>query len=80
MATTGGTIIHRLAPVLTVLLSAPAMAAEKGSVHIGLNNWTENIAVSNMWEVPLEGAAIRIPAALIPSRGNGFQRNRVAIR
>lgn len=43
-----------LAPVLAVVLSAPAMAADKGSVHIGLNNWAENIAVSNMWKVLLE--------------------------
>ena len=46
--------IQRLAPILAVLLSAPALAAEKGSVHIGLNNWAENIAVSNMWKVLLE--------------------------
>lgn len=46
--------IHWLAPILAVFLSAPAMGAEKGSVHIGLNNWAENIAVSNMWKVLLE--------------------------
>lgn len=33
--------------------SAPAYAAE-GELKIGLNNWAENIAVSNMWEILLE--------------------------
>jgi len=46
--------IHWIAPILAVFLSAPALAADKGDVHIGLNNWAENIAVSNMWKILLE--------------------------
>lgn len=33
--------------------SAPANAAE-GELRIGLNNWAENVAVSNMWKILLE--------------------------
>lgn len=45
--------IQCVCPMLTVLLSAPAMAGND-TVRIGLNNWAENIAVSNMWKVLLE--------------------------
>jgi glycine betaine/proline transport system substrate-binding protein len=33
--------------------SAPASAAD-GELRIGLNNWAENVAVSNMWKILLE--------------------------
>lgn len=46
--------IQWTATLLAVLASAPAMSSDKGSVHIGLNNWAENIAVSNMWKLLLE--------------------------
>lgn len=54
MTTTKRKLGVLLAAALAVALSAPVMAQEKGSVHIGLNNWAENIAVSNMWKVLLE--------------------------
>ncbi|MFC0523810.1 glycine betaine ABC transporter substrate-binding protein [Pontibacillus salicampi] len=31
-----------------------ADSGEKGEINIGLNNWAENVAVSNMWKVILE--------------------------
>lgn len=44
--------------VLTIaavaFLSGTAFAEEKGEIEIGLNNWAENIAVSNMWKILLE--------------------------
>jgi glycine betaine/proline transport system substrate-binding protein len=41
--------------VLALLALVPAAAsADKGEIRIGLNNWAENIAVSNMWKVLLE--------------------------
>ncbi|RDD60559.1 glycine betaine ABC transporter substrate-binding protein [Ferruginivarius sediminum] len=33
--------------------SAPA-SADEGELRIGLNNWAENVAVSNMWKILLE--------------------------
>ena len=49
------TILTRtLAVLLAAIIAAPAMAADKGTIRIGLNNWAENIAVSNMWKVLLE--------------------------
>jgi glycine betaine/proline transport system substrate-binding protein len=43
-----------LAMVLGLSIAAPALAADKGEIRIGLNNWAENIAVSNMWKILLE--------------------------
>lgn len=41
--------------VLAGMIATPAaMAADKGEIRIGLNNWAENIAVSNMWKILLE--------------------------
>ena len=31
-----------------------AVSEEKGTITIGMNNWAENIAVSNMWKIVLE--------------------------
>ena len=36
------------------LIGSPAAQAGKGEITIGLNNWSENIAVSNMWKILLE--------------------------
>jgi glycine betaine/proline transport system substrate-binding protein len=35
-------------------LGQPAAAQDKGDLRIGLNNWAENVAVSNMWKILLE--------------------------
>ncbi|MFD1030200.1 glycine betaine ABC transporter substrate-binding protein [Metaplanococcus flavidus] len=34
--------------------SAEESTEEKGSISIGMNNWAENVAVSNMWKIVLE--------------------------
>lgn len=34
--------------------SAEESTEEKGSISIGMNNWAENVAVSNMWKLVLE--------------------------
>lgn len=36
------------------VMGQTAVAQDKGELRIGLNNWAENVAVSNMWKILLE--------------------------
>lgn len=47
-------ITQLLAIALGLAIAVPGVAADKGDIRIGLNNWAENIAVSNMWKILLE--------------------------
>jgi glycine betaine/proline transport system substrate-binding protein len=38
----------------TLATGTPAAAQNSDTIRIGLNNWAENIAVSNMWQILLE--------------------------
>jgi glycine betaine/proline transport system substrate-binding protein len=56
--------MHRRSILRTAALAAAAFiasagwgapaSADKGELRIGLNNWAENVAVSNMWKILLE--------------------------
>lgn len=37
-----------------VMLASSAASADRGTIRIGMYNWTENIAVSNVWKLLLE--------------------------
>ncbi|MBB5174875.1 glycine betaine ABC transporter substrate-binding protein [Texcoconibacillus texcoconensis] len=43
-----------LSSLLIMTACAGGETETKGDIHIGLNNWAENIAVSNMWAIVLE--------------------------
>lgn len=51
-----GNVLRTLAAglIAAASLGATGSQAAKGDLTIGLNNWAENIAVSNMWKVLLE--------------------------